>query len=323
MEKVFSQKRYPEAIKKYQHLYDQLSYLSVDWVEAEKILNNLYRKDEFRKELQRDNLRRLEDPNQWTFKTGGTRRLYTPISNLHEKLRDVLRYNGKPLVGLDIKSSIPFFSLTLFIKQVYEEQEVEKLILAISKSLNSKAKWKDNQGTSRRPLVMLAIFHDTQNNFSDIGEFIGLVKTGFYEGLMEVFNVRDYKVVKSIVLELFNSPSTFDTKHREAFANRFPNVMKAIDLVNTGYRKTKNGKGKAKWKSGDQVCTFAHVTQQLEARFLLDTVCKAIEEDHPEVPMLTLHDCIFTTQNHIALVKSYMERHAVEFMGFAPGIEVK
>lgn len=103
--------------------------------------------------------------------------------------------------------------------------------------------------------------------------------------------------------------------------------MQAIDLINTGYTKTKQGIGKGEkkinWKPGDQVCTLAHVTQQLEARFLLDTVCKAIEEDHPEVPMLTLHDCIFTTQNHIALVKSYMERHAVEFMGFAPGIEVK
>jgi len=335
VKKIWSHIRDLEAIKKYQHLFDQLYHLSVDWLEAEEILKKLYGQDEFRKkELQRDTLRRLEDPERWTFKTGETGRLYTPISNLHEKLRKALRYNGEPLVGLDIKNSIPYFSLALFDAVAYRRLGIEELILENNVRLGRRydrydeemKKERKGEGRTRRrhPLVMLVDFQNELDEIPDLKEFVELVKSGeLYELLMVLFNIPDRREAKKKFLAILNSPSHWESPLREALIQRFPSLMQVIDLINTGYFKTKNSKGKAKWMPGDQVCTFAHVTQQLEARFVLDVVCKAIEEEHPEVPMLTLHDCIFTTPEYRRLVYSYMKQLAVGFMGFAPRIEVK
>ena len=335
VKKIWSHIRDLEAIKKYQHLFDQLYHLSVDWLEAEEILKKLYGQDEFRKkELQRDTLRRLEDPERWTFKTGETGRLYTPISNLHEKLRKALRYNGEPLVGLDIKNSIPYFSLALFDAVAYRRLGIEELILEnnvrlgrrYERYVEEKKKERKGEGRTRRthPLVMLVDFQNELDEIPDLKEFVELVKSGeLYELLMVLFNIPDRTEAKKKFLALLNTPSHWESPLREALIQRFPSLMQVIDLINTGYFKTKNAKGKAKWMPGDQVCTFAHVTQQLEAHFVLDVVCKAIEKDHPEVPMLTLHDCIFTTPEYRRLVYNYMEQLAVGFMGFAPRIEVK
>ena len=334
VEKIWSHKRDPEAVKKYQHLYDQLNYLSVDWLEAEEILEKLYGKNEFRKELQRDALRRLEDPERWTFKIGETGRLYSPLSNLNKKLRKALRYNGEPLVGLDIKNSIPYFSLALFDAANYRRLGIEELIFKNNDRLRrrydrydeDKEREEKGEGRTRKthPLVMLVDFQNELDEIPDLKEFVELVKSGeLYELLMVLFNIPDRTEAKKKFLALLNTPSHWESPLREALIQRFPSLMQVIDLINTGYFKTKNAKGKAKWMPGDQVCTFAHVTQQLEAHFVLDVVCKAIEKDHPEVPMLTLHDCIFTTPEYRRLVYNYMEQLAVGFMGFAPRIEVK
>ena len=339
VKKIWSHIRDLEAIKKYQHLFDQLYHLSVDWLEAEEILKKLYGKDEFRKkELQRDTLRRLEDPERWTFKTGETGRLYTPISNLNKKLRKALRYNGEPLVGLDIKNSIPYFSLALFDAANYRRLGIEELIFKNNDRLRrrydrydeDKEREEKGEGRTRKthPLVMLVDFQNELDEIPDLKEFVELVKSGeLYELLMVLFNIPDRTEAKKKFLAILNAPSHWESQRRESLVIRFPRLMKVIELLNEGYYKTKKGIGKGetkiKWQPGDQVCTFAYVTQQLEARFVLDVVCKAIEEEHPEVPMLTLHDCIFTTPEYFRLVHSYMARLAIEFMGFAPRIEVK
>ena len=48
---------------------------------------------------------------------------------------------------------------------------------------------------------------------------------------------------------------------------------------------------------------LAREMQRAEAEFMLGTVCKRLFEYHPEVPVVTVHDSISTTPEHVALVE--------------------
>jgi hypothetical protein len=47
--------------------------------------------------------------------------------------------------------------------------------------------------------------------------------------------------------------------------------------------------------------------QQLEADFVIDTCCRKLLAAHPDVPILTLHDGVWTTPNHIDLLRRTVE----------------
>lgn len=102
---------------------------------------------------------------------------------------------------------------------------------------------------------------------------------------------------------MLNSPNGWKCEERTIFKKHFPAVAKVIEEINRGYTKVKKGKGEQRWQPGDQVCTFAHITQMLEARVLLDLICLAIKSHSMKIPIYTIHDSILTTPEHVATVK--------------------
>jgi hypothetical protein len=118
---IFSKKRDKTIIAKYQKQFKYLQGLEVDWRQAHQILDKLYGNDAEKKETQIKRLKTVEDRRRATFHTGSTGRLYTTICNIRKKLRQALRLEGKMLVEMDIRNSIPFFSTALFTNTFYEQ----------------------------------------------------------------------------------------------------------------------------------------------------------------------------------------------------------
>ena len=104
---------------------------------------------------------------------------------------------------------------------------------------------------------------------------------------------------KEKLLAIFNSPTTFKTPERNSLVSIFPDIMEVIDLINTGYYKTKNGKGKAKKNEHDIDCPFSSFTQGLEAHIVLDLVSNIIVFDKPYLKLITLHDAIYVQERDI------------------------
>jgi hypothetical protein len=52
--------------------------------------------------------------------------------------------------------------------------------------------------------------------------------------------------------------------------------------------------------------TLAQNMQRAESRFVIEIVCRRLMEHHPEIPVITIHDSIMTTQRHAATVKRIM-----------------
>lgn len=318
---IFSKKRDKKTLEKYRKQYQWLQKVEVDWNHAFQILELIYGSNTEMKKDQIERLKAIEDIRIATFHTGRTNRLYTPICNLHNQLRPALTIDGKRLVEVDIRNSIPFFSTTLFTSKLYE-QGLDKVLLEINPRLG------DGEG-KLHPWLMLVDIIASPSKYPDVNRYSALCRSGkLYELLAEKWSLIPGKKynrdkAKKKLMKIFNSPPAFASKEKDVLLDLFPNVVKAIEEINEGYYKTNGGKGKAKWREGDQVCPFAHVTQRCEARVLLDVICRRLEREYPDIPFLTLHDCILTTIGNEELVQMIMVEEIMKIMGYPPVIKNK
>ena len=158
--------------------------------------------------------------------------------------------------------------------------------------------------------------------YKDIKEFRAKVlNASIYEDIAEHWNEHlgedkyDRSKAKKKLLEILNSPSHFESREREALHALYPNVMRIFEKVNKGYWKTKKGKGKSKWESGDMNCPFAMFTQMLEAWFVLDIVCGKISKQYPKCPLYTIHDSILTTEKYVNKVSEIVKSESKRIFG--------
>jgi len=350
--KIYSRYQDSDAIQMYPELFGHLMKVRVNIGLATTILDEIYGKnDEVGRHLQESLIKRINDPRMATFVIGQTGRLTTTITNLHKKLRSTLRYKGKPLVGLDIKSSIPFFSIAMFLKHVFDGMNLQGLISSINPNMLltfMNDTLKPNQINKQEhpdilvsEYMMLVEIQKNLDSYPRVVQFIDLIVNGdIYSYIAELWNrtlstsyTRD--TAKTRFLEILNSPPSRPSDEKIILLKEWPEVFTAIDEMNRDMYTTKNGitikerivKGQlvpaktiGKRTTNDPVCLFAHFTQRLEAHVILDIVCRGISKERPDIPLLTIHDSILTTEEHAQYVKDFMEHHIYRVMGRKPTV---
>ena len=94
----------------------------------------------------------------------------------------------------------------------------------------------------------------------------------------------DFK--RALFADVFYGRPQVVTPLTRLFAGEFPQVYRFILAEkNQGYEE------------------LARKMQRAEAEFMLGTVCKRLFTHHPDVPVVTVHDSISTTPEHVALVE--------------------
>jgi hypothetical protein len=114
----------------------------------------------------------------------------------------------------------------------------------------------------------------------------------FYDSLMEQMNVppEDRNQFKRDVFrEIYFGTSWEDTPLRRAYIARYPHVWELI-------RKQKKGNYRA----------LAWEMQRAESRLMIDTVVHRFYLEYPHIPIITVHDSILTTPQHVETVKRIM-----------------
>lgn len=61
--------------------------------------------------------------------------------------------------------------------------------------------------------------------------------------------------------------------------------------------------------------------QRLESKLILNIVCKQISERVPSAPLITVHDCIYTTERYADELTSIMRDTITQHIGIVPGIK--
>ena len=68
---------------------------------------------------------------------------------------------------------------------------------------------------------------------------------------------------------------------------------------------------------------FAHLLQRAEAYLLLNTVCREINEQFPDIPLFTIHDALLSHEEHIPVITSHLKKRLTQITGVSVGVKIK
>jgi hypothetical protein len=276
-------------------------------------------------------------------------RLHTPIVQLKKELRDYLRFDGQPFVEIDIKASQPYLLTMFFQERFYRggNAESELLLRNIHKSLYEYIQTILNKYL---PIMSHKYSETPAGTQSSFDEYIGIVgdeDMDIYKevmkGLRQVSTTRrrkpkTRKAVKQDVMTYFYSvprmPGMYKSSTYRYFEVNFPEISAFLQDVKS-FRVGRSaveqltyvepdGTITKRWTEVDEgYAVLSHVLQRLEARLVLDIVCREIRQQWPEIPLLTVHDCILTTLPFVDHVKDYFAYRLNELVGVRPKLDVK
>ena len=246
--------------------------------------------------------------------SGEGHRLYNSLTNLKKELRTYLTYDGKPLVNIDIKNSQPFLSVVL---------HDAKFWLGLIGKGEKDNKWNKiknreiNKEICEYNITLLENAKTLTEKESGVENFIELVVDGkFYEYIQLKFepifpgrfDTRD-KVKREVLRILYSNPEDYDKEFYYTcalFKHYFPVTFDLFCKI-----KSKNYKH------------LPLLLQRIESYLVIDVICKKISEEHPEIPLFTIHDSILSTQGNESIVEAFMTQEIKKFIGHEPKIAIE
>ena len=241
---------------------------------------------------------------------------------MKRELRSFVQFDGQYLVSLDIRASQPYLSTLLMRKGFYSAGARNSLGW---RSLVGGIKTKEEQTASTPAFtlahlsastllpVMFPRYHQlSESQLSDQGRFLKVSwETDFYTILAEEFRVEGIELgprnaVKRFVMWLFfeHKPYKYGEVRFVAFEKLYPveaGVIRGIGVI--------------------QPKLLPVLLQRIESRLMLHHVAKTVSEKLPESVLLTVHDCLLTTQDSVSEIELMMRAELTAITGLPPGIK--
>lgn len=230
---------------------------------------------------------------RWRFKVDASgKRLHTNLTNMKRELRAALRYDGMPLVEIDVRASQPYF-LTMLLKEYM---------------LNTKGV------TTDRVLDLYACSEGTVNDeYTNVSQYVHAIREGsFYQLYMEAVDDHTNLVIDSVS----EAKRAF---YRAAFgrSNQRSAEAKALQVAFPTLYACMNHLKQKDYRS------LSHKLQRTEAQGILDSVCGRIAQELPHAPIFTIHDSVLTTQHYSDRVHQIMTEELTHMTGLPPLLHVK
>lgn len=231
-------------------------------------------------------------------------RSHTNLTVLKSELRNFMLYDGQRIVCIDIKNSQPFISTVLFpVGGVSSKVNLLSSPLSVTSSL-SPDPWNS-------PL------HIRKNTYEPSTLlYIDLCCRGvlyeYIEPRLKAYigdAITDRKALKAVVFQTIFSRNTIPlsiewSAPKRLFKELFPEVFAA-------YERIKAGKHNA----------LACYLQRLEAQVMLDRIARRISEEHPTLPIWSIHDSICTLVGHEEYVASIIRQEMTDRIGYTPTVD--
>lgn len=233
-------------------------------------------------------------------------RFHSPFTRLLKELRRFVSFEGQPLVNIDIANSQPLILATLLPQRPAGSlSPPSSVCLALPNGSPTRSL------AANDPTIPIRSLHDVEQQAedaeiplkksvfgntskcpeSDLEQYRSLCEAGqFYEHLMELAGYTNRAEFKDHFYErVIYGTGKRDYELTKVFRLNFPSVWNVIQ--------------RAKRKD------YRHLVQNMqraESRVLIDGVCFRLAEEHPEVPVITIHDSIMTTPPNVETVKAIM-----------------
>jgi hypothetical protein len=249
-------------------------------------------------------------------------RIHSSLSGFPREFRKFLRYENSVLAEIDISASVPtflFFILnnlnssnkhinTIVSNKIYYNHYmlVKKHVALCSKELGQ-FYTQIKEGTLYETFVEgFHTIHLLDTRLKPDEYLLKAVEKKFkrpFDGDMDDL----IKVVKTNMLSMLNAkPSTY-VNEKAVFQSYFPKMHSFVMEL-----KKKNHR------------FYSYLTLQTESYFMLNIIARKLNKDfRKKIPILTLHDCIVTTEDKVEILKTFMETTFLEELGFVPMLKSK
>lgn len=259
------------------------------------------------------------DSKSWTYsiEPDTDNRLHTTLTRTNKSLRKHLSYKGKGLVGLDLKTSQPYFLCAILKGLCLEDMEYlerigaakimgEKLIQELCNLVDIDearcfAKIVINKDLYDVLAEVIPIDHD-----SETGKPFRIVpnKKSKAEFWIKRIYESERDCMKEVLLTIFNCKKGYRSAEIRAFAATFPTIHKIIQQIKGHF-------------------DFYKLLSPVEAHCLLDCVAKKIATNYPEKPLWSIHDSLVTTEDWAIILRQEFEEGLLELTGLKPTIEIE
>ncbi len=227
-------------------------------------------------------------------------RLYTGIGIMKSGLRSFITYDNQELVGLDLSNAQPFL-FQIFL----EDNQLAPGIIAQNYGVGKMEEIR----SIKIPMAEIELYKSWVNSatlYEELGRRYKKV----------VGKEIERKVLKKNILTLFygKNEDVKNYKITEVFTSVFPNIYKLIECFRQ--------ETKSKENSSDEAHTlFSRMMHRLEVEVFLNSICKEMEERHPDIPIFPIHDCIVTTEGCMDNLKEVMNDVILKIIGEQPIIK--
>ncbi len=238
-------------------------------------------------------------------------RFHSNFSSVCREIRGCLKYRGVPLQEIDIVNSQPFFLSVLLLEVHLNSYNCQSIVNIDKKMVNDhdlivSYMTKEAEEEEKReratpylfglstPVTSLPPIQDNQLEWyetflpKDMRQLMDDVAGGkFYERFMsETGLAREGVKVKVFQVVYGQTRLMTNTEVGHAFRKLFPTAFTILE-------KLKTSKGHA-WVGQEM--------QRREARIVIGTVCERLRADHPDIPVITIHDSLMSTEEHLPTI---------------------
>ncbi|MEZ7500750.1 hypothetical protein QO200_18700 [Flavobacterium sp. Arc3] len=250
-------------------------------------------------------------------------RIHTSLSGFPKEFRKFLRYENSVLAEIDISASVPTFLFFILSNLTNNNCHLNSIINSTKTYYNHYMLVKKRVALCSKELEQFQIqigegtlYERFVDGFHTIHLFDERLKPDEYllSAVEKKFNRKFdgdmddlIKVVKTNMLSMLNAkPNTF-VNEKAVFQSYFPKMHFFITEL-----KKKNHR------------FYSYLTLQTESYFMLNIVARQLNKDfRKKIPLLTLHDCIVTTEDKASIVKTFMETTFLKELGFVPMLKSK
>lgn len=240
-------------------------------------------------------------------------RFHSNFSGLCREIRPYLSYQGSPLAEIDIVNSQPYFLALLLINEFVSPSSSSasnvrfQLPSSIDSSLFTSSSHSSSLLSSSSPergsgrgtppydsgLCPIRESGETQEVIPrDLMDFLKATIEGtFYETLSGDHGLSRDQLKKKVFQIIYGKPFIME---RSSLSRTFKGIFPTVFAMLLEMKKSKG----FEW--------LGRELQRRESRSMINGVCERLREDNPDIPVVTIHDSIMTTQEHIGTILEYL-----------------
>jgi hypothetical protein len=256
---------------------------------------------------------------------GTNHRLNSVFTNIPKRLRGFIECEGKPLYSVDLSASQPYilsgvldsrffldtddgFNLFSIYNEVYNLLVDNGYLISVPSYPNS-GMYPFMWSVFFTPKELNSILEYQQIPFlNDYYRYV--ISKGFnYQLTEQELLEKRTEFKKSTMYILFDDHRGHRIVNQQVrlFKQVYPGVNKWLELSHKVIGKRE----------------FSLVMQRCESWLLLQNVCRKFLDQHPDIPLYTIHDGLFTYKEYTQDLSSLILTICSEFVGVEPGLKIE